>query len=826
GGGRSHILDGAGALGLASSTGGNLSDDSAAVLSLFGLSGHDWGKEEKRGSRKGKSRRRKKKTNSNSNLDNDDNGEQPGDEGGDRSGSRSKNNRAREAAQFYARLSRPPKKNFRVVELGVSTLRPLVDLAYWSTFTEVRRDAAAAFATLAMNDANLPVLSEAGALGAVIALIGMNNDVNDTVIQRDAAIALSFLVRVADVRSRFIKAPDGLRSVFYICRSSSIDVRRACANIFMELSRSAETKEALVESGGTKYLFALAQTTDEVTVRKATQVLKKLAAHGPNHEAIANDEAALKSMIGLLLDSPDLQIRRDMMNMVSSIASNNKRREELVQKGVLTPLLLHLDPQTSSLETILLVIQCLFGLSLSPDVLPAFVEEGVVENLSRVIFDELREIRKYRAMRPVPHSAGTGGFGRSTKRLLELAPTRAVAMQHQESFRQASSNTNQESRNNEEDACQSTLSNPRISEAPVRRTVVGGANGGVYASSKSSRSRGTTIVQAGRPTALQAGSPGQLESGPGGQRPTSSNGRGQDRSSRKAKVKSMAELEQDALRTGLTIMLHLAAQANLRDELVRRKLPTSLYEDTILQNPDKRVPRLVAKTLSYLAEAEAAGKRHTRLLESGILHPIRVFLRSRDFHLRTLTLSLAANLTIADQAKIELGSDLEMLKQFVGFCNIFDEDVNADLAVALARISEDVSTLPTLIRSRALDALMYMISPRSKNEVAKRESVRALGNLARDVGIKQEFVQSGALGHLISLSKSGNGQTKLYALQTLTALEHDTAAIRIQMVFRGYVARRNFNEVRRLASKQQAELMEARKSSASGEDSSNSSQTS
>ena len=57
-----------------------------------------------------------------------------------------------------------------VQPLEVDTLRPLVDLAYWSTFLEVRRDCAAAFATLSMNEANLQVLSQAGALGALLAL--------------------------------------------------------------------------------------------------------------------------------------------------------------------------------------------------------------------------------------------------------------------------------------------------------------------------------------------------------------------------------------------------------------------------------------------------------------------------------------------------------------------------------------------------------------------------------------------------------------------------------------------------------------------------------
>ena len=58
--------------------------------------------------------------------------------------------------------------------LKVETLMPLIDLAY-SKHTEVQRDAAAVLATLSMNEDNLDVLSQAGALGALLALVGVSN---------------------------------------------------------------------------------------------------------------------------------------------------------------------------------------------------------------------------------------------------------------------------------------------------------------------------------------------------------------------------------------------------------------------------------------------------------------------------------------------------------------------------------------------------------------------------------------------------------------------------------------------------------------------------
>ena len=45
-------------------------------------------------------------------------------------------------------------------------------------------------------------------------------------------------------------------------------------------------------------------------------------------------------------------------------------------------------------------------------------------------------------------------------------------------------------------------------------------------------------------------------------------------------------------------------------------------------------------------------------------------------------------------------------------------------------------------------------------------------------------------------SKTGKGLEKMYALATLTNLAHDTAALRIQMAFRGFAARKATNKRR------------------------------
>jgi hypothetical protein len=165
--------------------------------------------------------------------------------------------------QRLNRLTQPAKREIAVETLEVDTLRPLVDLAYWSTFLEVKRDAAAAFATLAMNEANLEVLSQAGALGALLALVGARNGTTDSQVLRDAASALSHLVSLDEIKFRLLKAPQGLDSIFFMTRCSNTQVKRAAMKTLENLATISRTKIAIVQRGGHRHLFALLNSKDE-----------------------------------------------------------------------------------------------------------------------------------------------------------------------------------------------------------------------------------------------------------------------------------------------------------------------------------------------------------------------------------------------------------------------------------------------------------------------------------------------------------------------------------------------------------------------------------
>ena len=90
---------------------------------------------------------------------------------------------------------RPLHRSYRVEALGPDSIKPLVELGFWSKSVEVRRDSAAALSTLARNPDNLGTLGRSGALGATLSLLISTDDA----CVRDATLTLGQLVQCVEL---------------------------------------------------------------------------------------------------------------------------------------------------------------------------------------------------------------------------------------------------------------------------------------------------------------------------------------------------------------------------------------------------------------------------------------------------------------------------------------------------------------------------------------------------------------------------------------------------------------------------------------------------
>lgn len=230
----------------------------------------------------------------------------------------------------------------------------------------------------------------------MIALIGLRNKTTDSIIHLDAATALSYLTTDDDIKRRFLQSPEGLKSLFYLCRSPSLDVKRSAVKIFHNLSKLPETAHDLVCKGCLKYIFDFAMDSDEKLKRDSASVIKNLAAVESNQKPICDENGAIESMNILMSNQSDLTIRREIMHVVTVLASNSLCRKRLVYGGVLDSLLVHLDPNISSLETIGIVLGSINNLTKSHESLEAMIRTDLVPLVRGILFDDLKDLREYR----------------------------------------------------------------------------------------------------------------------------------------------------------------------------------------------------------------------------------------------------------------------------------------------------------------------------------------------------------------------------------------------------------------------------------------------
>ncbi len=623
-----------------------------------------------------------------------------------------------------------------VQPLGVDTLRPLVDLAYWSTFVEVRRDCAAAFATLSMNDANLDVLSQAGALGALLALVGVGNHKNDSQVHRDAATALSQLVKLDDIKLRLLKAPDGLKALFYMTRSPSVSVKRAATKTLHNLAAIDEAKEAIFAGAGIRLLLNLVTVKDEKTKRAAVKVIRRCTELEANR-ALFMDPATLRSVVGLLMDTPDAVMRRDLIEVVNLLAQIDSHKEILMDMGLLPALLRHADLTLSTVQMSLQCVECLALLvSDSPKNQTFIVDRGAIGTLVRCVFEDLPRFFSRQASKS--RQAAQGGSSSLVSAGLSL----------------------------------------RVGNEPGAGTGGKNSNG----TNKTKKKKGHKKGPAGGHHHHRHHHHAKKSGGGHHHHHHHHHHHGQHEVSPQLSL----------TRTCMAIFRDVSSQRKCRDTLIEWGLLDYLLQDSVSFAVDRRTRRMASKIIMLLSENGGEGTvRHQDMVAKGCLPVLIQFLQGEDYELRMDAAAALAHMCMSDELKGPI-CQANVLPVLLPLIELQDATVATHVTRVLAEVADVSSNESAIVASGGLGVLVRMISPQMAHfKAARLEAVRALSSLSSSERVRSKMIGNNALGYLISISKTGKGLEKMYALATLTNLAHDTAALRIQMAFRGFVARKS-----------------------------------
>ncbi|KAL4175288.1 hypothetical protein KRP22_000256 [Phytophthora ramorum] len=241
-------------------------------------------------------------------------------------------------------------KSLRRQDVEADDVSPLIEIIYWSPFVEVRRDAAAAIASLSRNSANLELLDEVGTLGAILTMLSSPVDREDSEISHDCAQALAALVRLSTIKTKLLQAPGGIDCVFSLLHTTTDHkLRLAGFEVVARLVTTDEWREAVAKREGFAFMLNCCSgsgvpqsarnvgASDTRTRTLAASVLHQLAASCDNR-VLFYYSGHFTTLSGLLRDpflDKDAIFRRELLSFVHLLLSEAENARRFASLGLL-----------------------------------------------------------------------------------------------------------------------------------------------------------------------------------------------------------------------------------------------------------------------------------------------------------------------------------------------------------------------------------------------------------------------------------------------------------------------------------------------------------
>ena len=280
---------------------------------------------------------------------------------------------------------RPLHRSYRVEALGPDSIKPLVELGFWSKSVEVRRDSAAALSTLARNPDNLGTLGRSGALGATLSLLISTDDA----CVRDATLTLGQLVQCVELADRFMERTGGLETVLGLLRSPA---PRPALVVVANLACQRGAADAIVARGGLRPLVALLRAPRHDIRNEAAGVVAELARRARDRTALGADGAVVRAVLALLageFTDREAAVEAAGVGVVAALAAGPAAAAALIEHGGVTTLCAKLRDQSPPLEMVAKLLRAILALAAAPAARAALVAAGALDAVAACAFAEL-----------------------------------------------------------------------------------------------------------------------------------------------------------------------------------------------------------------------------------------------------------------------------------------------------------------------------------------------------------------------------------------------------------------------------------------------------
>lgn len=627
--------------------------------------------------------------------------------------------------------------------------------------------------------ANLELLSEVGALGALISMLSSYQDRLDPSIARDCAQSLAMMAKVPSVKMKILQAPDGIDCVFSLLHSVNLKLRRTAFEIVHNLVTTDELREVVAKREGFTFMLESCTSKDSRLRCLAAAILNQLAACRDNRFLFYHSTTHFEMLAEILHDpymEKDFLFRRELLSFIHLLVAEEENGKHFVELNLAPTLLLLLDSPKTNLQICLLVVSIFESLAIHKKNHAALVAANALPRIVQLCFCPNRGLS-------LENGSGGGGNGKPGfhHRIIGRRPSSAAASASGSSRRDAIAQ-----RGKGPHTTRITLSTPDTKPDTSANITSSPSN--------------TAVVSV--PSELNA-----------------------------------------ILRPAFVIFCEMAKNPSNREHVIRSKLVDYIASRNLYASPDKRVRRSVITLLTFLICKERererdrqrhhsstssglaaspllihsdtvklelaelpqpAAKKEPHTLESEYKHYIELLARGvvkclfgilsgNDFSMKVDAIGAIAQLTEDENSRITMCKPqlLQALKDFA-FHPLVQTRYN--IARTIANFAERPENILKLVDEGVLAILVKYVCPISRNNEVLYEATRAIAAMSMVHASRNKLVECGVLGTLLQFCKASSTSPRVHthALTAIRNLRHDAAALRIQSIYRGWAVRAQF----------------------------------
>lgn len=626
--------------------------------------------------------------------------------------------------------------------------------------------------------ANLELLSEVGALGALISMLSSYQDRLDPSIARDCAQSLSMMAKVPSVKMKILQASDGIDCVFSLLHSVDLKLRRTAFEIVHNLVTTDELREVVAKREGFAFMLESCTSKDSRLRCLAAAILNQLATCRDNRFLFSHSTTHFETLAEILHDpymEKDFLFRRELLSFIHLLVAEEENGKRFVELNLTPTLLLLLDSPKTNLQICLLVVSILESLAIHKKNHAALVAANALPRIVQLCFCSNRGL-------PFENgSGGSNGKPRFHHRIIGRRPSSAAASASGSSRRDPIAQRGKgphmtgitlntlDTKPNTSANITSSPSNTAVVSVPSELNTILRPAFVIFCEMAKNPSNREHVI---RSKLVDYIASRNLYASP-------------DKRVRRSVITLLTflickerERERDRQRQSLSTSSGLAAS------------PLLIHSDTVkLELAELSQP--AAKKEPHTLESEY--KHYIELLARGVVKCLFGILNGNDFSMKVDAIGAIAQLTEDENSRITMCKPqlLQALKDFA-FHPLVQTRYN--IARTIANFAERPENILKLVDEGVLAILVKYVCPISRNNEVLYEATRAIAAMSMVHASRNKLVECGVLGTLLQFCKASSTSPRVHAhaLTAIRNLRHDAAALRIQSIYRGWAVRAQF----------------------------------